>query len=110
MKIADKVAVAVVTGGGQGLGRGIALELGGQGADVVIAEIDERCGQETAKEIEGRGSKAVAIATDVTAESSVEKMVQEVTGAKGRIDILVNNAGARPWSTFHSTNGTASLR
>ncbi len=108
MKLAGKVAV--VTGGGQGLGRGIALELSGQGADVILAEIDERRGQETAKEIQERGGNAVAIATDVTAESSVENMVQEVLSAKGRIDILVNNAGARPtlrrWSIFRSRNGT----
>ncbi len=94
MKLDDKVAV--VTGGGQGLGRGIALELAGQGADVVIAEIDEGRGQEVAREIQERGGKAIAIVTDVTAESSVEKMVQGVLDAKGRIDILVNNAGARP--------------
>ena len=94
MKLAGKVAV--VTGGGPGLGRGIALKLSSQGADVLLAEIDQRRGQETAKEIQERGGNAVAIATDVTAESAVENMVQEVLGAKGRIDILVNNAGARP--------------
>ena len=94
MKLDGKIAV--VTGGGQGLGRGIALELSSQGADVVLAEIDERRGRETATEIQGRGGKAVAIATDVTAESSVENMVQEVLRTRGRIDILINNAGARP--------------
>ena len=50
MKLDDKVAV--VTGGGQGLGRAIALELSGQGADVVVAEIEEQRGRETAQEIQ----------------------------------------------------------
>ncbi len=55
MKLAGKVAV--VTGGGQGLGRAIALELSTQGADVIIAEIDERRGQETARRFKGAAAK-----------------------------------------------------
>jgi len=84
--------VAVVTGGGRGLGRGIALELAREGAAVVIAEIDPATAERTAREIEALGGRALAVATDVRQREQVNAAVAQTEGAFGRIDILVNNA------------------
>ena len=84
---------AVVTGGGRGIGRGIALELARAGANVALADIDSASASEVAKEVAGHGRKAVAIRADVSDEIQVERMVEEAMKALGAIDILVNNAG-----------------
>lgn len=85
--------VAIVTGGGQGLGRAIACALAGAGADVaVLARRAERV-REVAAEIETLGRRALAISCDVSDPGSVDAAVEHVAGALGRIDILVNGAG-----------------
>jgi NAD(P)-dependent dehydrogenase (short-subunit alcohol dehydrogenase family) len=90
----------IVTGAGRGIGREYARALARDGAAVVIAEIDEAAGAETARMIESDGGRAVAVRTDVTDESSVTTMAAEALGALGGIDFLVNNAaiwgGLRP--------------
>ncbi len=88
-----KEKVAVVTGGGRGIGEGISKVLSRQGAIVCIADllIDEA--QRTAQEIEKEGGKAFAIQTDVTKIDSVRSMLDKVHEACGPVDILVNNAG-----------------
>ena len=82
--------VAIVTGAGRGIGRGIVEKLAALGARVVVSDIDEGSAQETARDI---GGLAVGLRVDVTSKASVEAMVQEVMDHFGRVDVLVNNAG-----------------
>ena len=91
MDVTDKIAV--VTGGGRGIGRGIALALAENGAHVVIAEIIEENARETAKLIEDLGRRAMAVTVDVTDQSSVDRLMPEVLRQFDRVDILINNAG-----------------
>lgn len=85
--------VAIITGGGGGIGRAIGLEFASLGADIVIADIvPERC-QETAERVRERGRKALAVPTDVTDTGQVYAMVEGAHEHFGRVDILVNNAG-----------------
>jgi 3-oxoacyl-[acyl-carrier protein] reductase len=86
--------VAVVTGGAQGIGQAIAEKLAEQGADVVIADVQEERAAALAQEIAGKlGRRTLAAKLDVTSMASAEAMVSQVTEAMGRLDILVNNAG-----------------
>jgi len=94
MLVKDKVAI--VTGGGRGLGKAIALTLAQEGADVAVFDISQTTVAETAKEITKMGRKALAVQTDVSRSADVEKSVQKVLDAWGRIDILVNNAALVP--------------
>ena len=91
MKLKDKVAL--VTGAAQGIGRAVALVLARNGADIVVSDINLEKAEETAKEIEGIGPKAMAIRVNVANPGDVEGMVDAVLERFGRIDILVNNAG-----------------
>lgn len=85
--------VAIITGGGAGIGRAIALEFGSLGADIVIADVvPERC-DETAARIRESGREALPVPTDVTDTAQVNAMVEQALRRFGRIDILVNNAG-----------------
>jgi len=85
--------VAVVTGGGGGIGRAIALAFASAGADVVIADIvPERC-EEAAERVRERGRRALPIPADVSDTAGVDAMVRQADAHFGRIDILVNNAG-----------------
>jgi 3-oxoacyl-[acyl-carrier protein] reductase len=88
-----KNQVAIVTGGGRGIGRSIALTFAKEGADVVVVARTESEIESAKQEIIDLGSKAIAIKTDVTDETQVISMVQKVMDEFGRIDILVNNAG-----------------
>lgn len=93
--------VAIVTGGGRGVGRGIALALAKDGAKIALAEINSETGPETARELEALGTKAIWLECDVSQRSQVESTVERLIGTFGRLDILVNNAtGARPDSAF----------
>jgi len=90
MRLKDKVAV--ITGGGQGIGRAYAHRFAREGARVVVAEINEEIGQRTADELCGLGAEAHFIRTDVSSEASCKAMATEAVDKLGRIDILVNNA------------------
>lgn len=85
--------VAIVTGGGTGIGRGAALVLAQHGADIVLAA--RRAGplESTAKEIEALGRRALAVPTDVTVPEQCQGLVDFTIEELGRVDILVNSAG-----------------
>ena len=85
--------VAVVTGGGRGIGQGIVLALARNGADVAVADINADDAGAVASDVADMGRQSAAVTVDVTDQESVQRMVQEVIQRFGRIDILVNNAG-----------------
>lgn len=85
--------VAIVTGGGSGIGRACALRLAADGAKVVIADVRLNAAQETVDLIKNGGGQATAVQTDVTQKASAQAMAAQVKQAYGRIDILLNNAG-----------------
>lgn len=85
--------VVVITGAGNGIGKGIARSFAEEGGSVVIAEIAETAGGRAAEEIAAEGGSALFVKTDVSDERQVENMVSAALGAFGHIDVLVNNAG-----------------
>ncbi len=85
--------VALVTGGGRGLGRTIALKFASEGAAVFLTARTEREIQSVASEIQAAGGRAAYVAGDATQEADCERIVQAAHEAFGRVDILVNNAG-----------------
>jgi NAD(P)-dependent dehydrogenase (short-subunit alcohol dehydrogenase family) len=85
--------VALVTGGGGGIGRGVALSLADAGADIVLAEIDPQRAEQTAGLIRERNRKVLAVQTDVMDTGQVRTAVERADTEFGRLDILVNNAG-----------------
>jgi 3-oxoacyl-[acyl-carrier protein] reductase len=85
--------VAIITGGGTGIGKAIALLLARNGADIVVSDINLEKAEETAKEIGAIGPKAMAVKVDVANLSDVEGMVTGILEKLAKIDILVNNAG-----------------
>jgi 3-oxoacyl-[acyl-carrier protein] reductase len=86
--------VALVTGGGRGIGRAISLGLAQDGADVAITyRRDEESARETVAEVEAFGGRAAAYAAAVDDYEQCEQMVGKVLGDLGKVDILVNNAG-----------------
>ncbi|OZU88279.1 short-chain dehydrogenase [Virgibacillus indicus] len=85
--------VAIITGSGRGIGKGIAEVFAREGAIVVIATIDKEEGRNTAEQINMNGGKAFFIQTDVSDVNSITQMVKEVNDNFGEIDTLVNNAG-----------------
>jgi len=91
MKLKNRVAI--VTGGGRGIGRAIALKLAEEGADIVVASTSLEPANAVIKEIEALGRKGLAIQTDVSKFDDVKRTVANVLDAFGHIDILVNNAG-----------------
>ena len=101
MLLKDKVAI--VTGGGRGIGREIALALAAQGANLVLVDVDEATLTQTAKDIQAKGvpagggsasgGKAIWFKCDVSNSVEVEKVADDINKQLGRIDILVNNAG-----------------
>jgi 2-hydroxycyclohexanecarboxyl-CoA dehydrogenase len=93
-RLDDKIAI--VTGGGQGIGQAIAQKLAAEGAIVVVTDVDEANAARTADALPG----AVAIRTDVTDRQGVQAMVERVAGQFGGIDVLVNNAGWDKASSF----------
>ena len=84
---------ALVTGGGSGIGRGLALELAKEGASVAIADIRQDMAQAVAEEVIGRGGRAMSIACDVSDRSSVQAMKGAVNQALGPVSLLFANAG-----------------
>jgi 3-oxoacyl-[acyl-carrier protein] reductase len=85
--------VAIVTGGGQGIGQGVALCLARAGAHVVINDASQERITRTVTEVQALGVQALGVAADVTRSTDVDRLVQETLSRFGKVDILVNNAG-----------------
>ena len=85
--------VAIVTGAGQGIGRGIVLKLAEKGAHVVVSDINGQTARETATDVRALGRRALALQADVSNRAQVEKMVRATIQEFGTVDILINNAG-----------------
>jgi len=85
--------VAVVTGGGRGIGKGIAGKLAAAGADVIVGDIDMAQAQLTADELSRKNKKVMAAQIDVCREESVAELITRALDEFGNVDILINNAG-----------------
>jgi 3-oxoacyl-[acyl-carrier protein] reductase len=93
--------VALVTGGGTGLGRAISLKLAGEGAAVAVNYASSRAAaEETAAQIEAGDGEALAVQADVAAPEAVSRMLREVQQALGPVDVLVANAGITEYVPF----------
>lgn len=88
--------VAIVTGAARGIGLGIATVLRDEGADVVVADLDEAGAQSAAAQLAGAGEHALGLGVDVTQEADTARMAADAISRWGRIDILVANAGIYP--------------
>ena len=105
-----------ITGAGGGIGRGISLRLAGEGADIVVCDIDEGKVKEAVAQIEKTGQKAIGLVCDVGKEEEIKKTIKSALEAFGKIDILINNAGTGDtnksfeeidpalWDKVYSTN------
>lgn len=85
--------VAIVTGGGAGIGRAIAQRFAAAGANVVVSDLKRQAAQTVADEIEAAGGQAHAFACDVTKEADLSALVEAAVSEYGKVSILVNNAG-----------------
>lgn len=97
MDLCLREKVALVTGGGQGIGQAIALSFAYEGAYVAVADRNLTAAETVAGEIQAAGGKALAVQVDVTDQVQVSAMVEAALSSFGQIDILVNNAG----TAFH---------
>ena len=105
--------VAIVTGGGRGIGRSIAMGLAEAGAHVVVADFNAPLGEETAAMVQKLGRKSLAISTDVQYAEPVQNLFDKTMAEFGRIDILVNNAGGnfpRPFAQMSEKAWDALMR
>jgi NAD(P)-dependent dehydrogenase (short-subunit alcohol dehydrogenase family) len=105
-RLTDKVAI--VTGSGQGIGRGIALAFAAEGAHVILAEIQTDSGRAVEAEILARGEQATFFECDVSQRDSVDACVAQTLAERNRIDVVVNNAVAHT-SSIPLIEQTASL-
>jgi NAD(P)-dependent dehydrogenase (short-subunit alcohol dehydrogenase family) len=97
MRLENKVAV--ITGGGSGMGRAASLRFAREGAAVVIADTDEAAARSVGDEVAASGGRALALRTDVSQARDVEAMVAEAEAAFGGLDVLYNNAGYWRYAT-----------
>src|SRR5438093_5359132 len=103
--------VAVVTGASRGIGRAISVQFARAGADIVVSARSTEGApsrlpgtiEETAREVEALGRRALCVTTDVTSEEQVRNLSEQTLKEFGRCDILVNNAGISSPAPFHQT-------
>ena len=105
MQLKDKVAI--ITGGGRGIGRAIAIAYAAEGARVVIASRSSTQLDEVATKIAVQGGEVLTVPTDMRIRTDVENLIQETVDRCGRIDILVNNAGVNPRGRFLNSTDEA---
>lgn len=99
--------VAIVTGGGSGIGEGCARVFAAEGAKVVIADIDAAAGKAVVADIKSRGGDATSVHTDVIIREDLRRMIEVTVETYGRIDVLLNNAGTHiPQGTEECTEET----
>ena len=103
MRLEEKVAI--ITGAGSGMGRVAAQMFAAEGAKVVVAEFDERAGNETVASVVDAGGEASFVRTDVSKEADAKAMVDHAVDRYGRVDVLYNNAGVMP-EADHSVTDT----
>lgn len=87
---------ALVTGAGQGIGRGIALRLAREGFDVAVLDVNPETARAVAEEVAGLGQRALALVVDLLRVTDIEPALGRVIQEWGRLDVLVNNAGTVP--------------
>lgn len=97
-KLAGKVAI--VTGAGRGIGRGIALSLAKEGCNVVVSDRDEETAVEVTEEVKAIGVSAHAVPCDVSRAEAVARLFSEAVSTFGRVDVVVNNAGIFPFTSL----------
>ncbi len=113
MRLKDKVAI--VTGGGRGIGRAICERLALEGAVSVVADIDGDEAERTAAAITTAGGTAFGVPLDVTRQDDIDSLIETVVARAGRVDVLVNNAGVfdlaplleqtpESWDRIHDVN------
>ena len=105
MKLEGKVAI--ITGGGSGIGRATAELFAREGAKVVVADYKADTGQETVQAIKDAGGEALFVEVDVSDSAQVQHMVQATLDAYGGIDVLFNNAGVLLFGTALDTEEEA---
>jgi len=103
MKLEGKIAI--VTGGGQGIGEGIVRCLAEEGADIAIIDINGANATKIANEVKAPGRRTLAIEADITDNDRVVKAVQDILDFFGRIDVLVNNVGGYPTEDLEGATG-----
>ncbi len=96
----NKHKTALITGAGQGIGRGIAVRLARDGYNIAIADINLNSLAEAAQEISALGIRVLKIEADVSNARDVQRMIQATADEFGSLDILVNNAGIYPFTPF----------
>jgi meso-butanediol dehydrogenase/(S,S)-butanediol dehydrogenase/diacetyl reductase len=99
-----KGKIAIVTGGGGGLGQGICLCLAQEGANVVVSDLDQQLADAVAAKVREKGPKALALKTDVSREEDVKKLVDQTVKEMGDVDILVCCAGVSGFSNREATS------
>ena len=103
MKLKGKVAI--VTGSGQGIGKGIALELAREGAKIIISDINQETINKTVDEMKSSGAEVLGVKADVSKAEEINQMVKTVIEKFGRVDVLVNNAGIYPFKLLTEMSG-----
>ncbi|MFD0712364.1 SDR family NAD(P)-dependent oxidoreductase [Paenibacillus sp. GCM10027626] len=99
MRLKDKVIL--ITGSGSGIGKSTALLFGSEGATVIVNDLSEEKGEETAAEIRAAGGEAIYRKADVTDPAAISAMVEDIIKLYGRIDVLFNNAGISGVGALH---------
>ncbi|MGG1677353.1 glucose 1-dehydrogenase [Neobacillus sp. NRS-1170] len=94
----------VITGAGNGIGKGIALHYAEKGANVILADIDDKAGANTVLMMKERGGEALFVNTDVRIESDIIRLMESAIQTFGKIDILINNAGKALFKSPYETS------